>query len=72
MATFKKTPTKVNMSQVFNNPQYRGKHVIVVGNEVYTARTGKKASQIIDKAHREHPDTTLRITYVPDADALIL
>ena len=65
-------PSRVNMSQIITNPQYRGKHVVVVGKKIFTAKTGKKAGQILKKVHKEFPNQSPQITYVPDADTLIL
>jgi hypothetical protein len=46
--------------------------VVVVGNTIFTVKTGKKAGQILEKVHQEFPNQTPRIIYVPDADPLIL
>ena len=65
-------PTTVDMTEIFNNPKYRGRHVIAVGDKIFTAKTGQKAGRIIEQAHQDYPNLTLKITYVPDADVLIL
>jgi predicted HAD superfamily phosphohydrolase YqeG len=64
--------SRVDMSQILNNPQYQGKHVVIVGDKIFTAKTGKKAAQILAKVHREFPNQVPKITYVPEADTLIL
>lgn len=55
-----------------NNPRYRGYHVIVVAGKVFKARTGERASQILDTVRRRYPREIPAITYIPDADTLIL
>lgn len=63
---------KITMEKILNNPRFRGKHVIVVAGKVFTAKTGKKASKILTGVRRKYPKETPAITYIPDADALIL
>ena len=68
----KKASAKVSMINIMSNPLYRGKHLIVVAGRVFTARTGEGASKILEKIRREYPKETPEITYIPDADTLIL
>ena len=63
---------RVTMQIVMNDPQYRGYHVIVVGGKVFKARTGEKASKILDEVRQRYPQEIPAITYIPDADTLIL
>lgn len=63
---------KITMDEIYGKPQYRGKHVIVVAGKVFTARTGEGAAKILEKMRRQYPKETPAITYIPDADALIL
>ena len=67
-----RSTSKANMSNLFSDPHYQGKHVVMVGGKVYTAKTGKKAGQILEKVHRTYPGQTPQITFIPDADTLIL
>ena len=60
------------MTNVFKNPRYRGKHVIIAAGKIFTAKTGEKASQILIKIRQKYPQETPEITYIPKADALIL
>lgn len=55
-----------------SNPAYKGKHVIVIAGNVFTAKTGEKASKILMEVRRKYPKETPAITYIPKADALIL
>lgn len=60
------------MEKVMNDPQYRGYHVIVVAGKVFKARTGEGASKILEKIHKKYPKKIPEITYLSDADSLIL
>ena len=68
-----KSKTEKNtMEKVMANPQYRGYHVIVVAGKVFKARTGEGASKILDEVGKKYPQEIPEITYIPDADTLIL
>lgn len=60
------------MEKILNDPQYKGKHVVVVGSKIFTAQTGEGAAKILEETDREYPDEIPAITYIPDADTLIL
>jgi len=62
----------VDMLQVMSNPRNRGKHIIAVADKVFTAKTGDGAAQILARVRREYPHQTPAITYIPEADALIV
>lgn len=68
----KKQSAKHTMINIMSDPRYRGKHVIVVAGKVFTASTGDGASKILEKIRHKYPKETPAITYIPDADALIL
>jgi hypothetical protein len=70
-STTKKTH-KEDMLKIMSNPRYRGKHVIAVDGKVFTAKTGEGASKILAKVRKKYPDKTPAITYIPDADALVV
>lgn len=60
------------MEVVLNNPHYRGYHVIVVAGKVFKARTGEGASKILEGVRQKYPKDIPAVTYIPDADSLIL
>lgn len=60
------------MEEVMNDPRYRGFHVVVSGGKVFTAKTGERASQLLTEAQKKYPKEIPAITYIPDADTLIL
>jgi hypothetical protein len=67
-----KREKKITMEKVMDDPRYRGYHVIVVAGEVFKARTGEGASKIMDEVRKKYPKQIPEITYLPDADSLIL
>lgn len=67
-----KKSSKQTMIQIMGNPKYKGKHIIVIKNQVYTARTGESANKLLDRLEQKFPNDTPAITYIPKADTLIL
>lgn len=67
-----KKAKKITMGSVLNNRRYRGYHVIVVAGKVFKAKTGEGASKIFDMVRQKYPKEIPAITYIPDADTLIL
>ena len=60
------------MSDVFKNPRYRGKHIILAAGKIFTAKTGEGASKILEKIRKKYPKETPEIAYLPKAHSLIL
>ncbi|MBU4512046.1 hypothetical protein KKD19_02245 [Patescibacteria group bacterium] len=60
------------MERVLNNPKYKGKHVIVVADKIFTANTGDGAARILDKVDKKYPNEISNIAYIPEAESLIL
>lgn len=58
-------------TKIFKDPQYRGKHLVLVGNKVLAAGSWAKASKVFDNWLKKSkaPPT---LTYIPREDALIL
>lgn len=44
--------------------EFRGKHVIVVGDEIYLFEDGEEGLRILERVRREHPDRIPLVTYV--------
>lgn len=63
---------KITMFQILNDPNYRGKHVILVAGKVFTAKTGTEANKVIDKLEKKYPREIPAVTYIPNTDTLIL
>ena len=53
-----KPKTKISMMDIFKNPRYRGKHIILAAGKVYSAKTGEGAAEILKKVRKEHPNVT--------------
>lgn len=62
----------VTMMDIFKNPRYRGKHVVLAAGRVFTARTGEGAAEILRKVRRTYPNVTPEVAYLPKARSLIL
>lgn len=60
------------MPKIFQNPRYRGKHIILAAGKVYTAKTGGEAIKILKKLEKLHPDVIPEVAYLPKARSLIL
>jgi len=58
--------------RVYANPRYRGKHVIVVDDKIFVARSATDAPRLFDRVTRAHPRSVPTLVYVPQADALVL
>lgn len=63
---------KLSMMDIFKNPRYRGKHVILAAGKVYTAKTGDGAAEILKKLEKTHPYIVPEVAYLPKAHSLIL
>ena len=46
----------VDMVKVMENPRYRGKHIIVMGGEVYTATSGENARKRLRQLEKKYPN----------------
>lgn len=68
----KKTSSQNLLVKIYQEPKYKGKHIIVIDNKIYATRTGKAKSVLLDKLLRKYPDKTPTITYIPKVDTLIL
>ena len=64
--------TKIPMIDIFKNPRYRGKHVVLAAGKIYTAKTGEGAAEILKKLEKKHPNCIPEVAYIPKARTLIL
>ena len=64
--------SKISMPEIFKNPKYRGKHVILAAGKIYTAKTGDGAAEVLRKIRKKYPDVTPEVAYLPKAHSLIL
>ena len=63
---------RITMNQIFKDPRYRGRHIIMVSGKLYTAKTGDEAGKILEKARKEHPRAIPKYTYIPKENILIV
>ena len=68
----KRTDQSTEVKKIFQDPKLRGKHVIVAGGHIFTARTGKEAVNLFRKVTTQYPKEKLTVTYIPKAESLIL
>ena len=62
----------ITMEQAMDDPKNRGYHLIVVSGKLFKAKTGQGALKIFDEIKRKYPKEIPEITYLTDADSLIL
>lgn len=60
------------MHDIFQNPRYQGKHVVLVAGKVFTAKSGQGASKILKTVREKFPREIPEIAYLPKAGTLIL
>ena len=63
---------KTTMMDAFKNPKFRGKHIVLVGGKIFTAKTGEGAGEILQKVRAKYPNLTPEIAYLPKAQSLVL
>lgn len=66
-----KTPSS-DIKKLLQNPKLKGKHIIMIANHIFTAKTGKQAVSIFNKVVQKYPKETPTVTYIPKAESLIL
>ena len=59
-------------SEIFSNPAYFGKHVVVVDDKVSVATTGEEAVRILEDVRKRYPGKKPILAYIPKEEALIL
>lgn len=63
---------QISMMDIFKNPRYRGKHVVLAAGKIYTAKTGEGTSEILRKIREKYPNVTPEVAYLPKAHSLTL
>lgn len=66
------TISKQNSLKALSSSKYRGKHLVIVKNKIFAAKTGQEASKIFREVIRKYPKEKPTITYVPKEGSLIL
>ncbi len=52
------------MSDIFKNPRYRDKHVILAAGKIFTAKTGEGVEAILKKLEKTHPKITPEVVFL--------
>lgn len=65
-----KKTTVIKLPKALSDPQYKGKHLLLVGGTVIAAGGWKIVSQALDKVVES--GKTPQLTYIPKSDTLIL
>ena len=63
--------TKTSMMDIFKNPRYRGKHVILAAGKIFTAKTGEGAAEILRKLEKTNPNATPEVAYLPKGHLIV-
>ena len=68
----KKNNFKILSKKIYSDPQYKGKHIIIIGGKIFAAKTGSASSKMLEELVKKYPRSTPMLTYIPKADTLIL
>ena len=60
------------LNLAYANSKYWGRHIIILAGKIFSTKTGKEASKLLEILVKKYPKETPTITYIPKADALIL
>lgn len=61
-----------NSVQTLSNPKYRGRHLVIVKNKIFSVKTGQEAVKIFKEIIKKYPAEKPTITYIPQEGSLIL
>ncbi len=48
--------------------EFRGRHVIVIGNEIVGAKDGTEAVRLLHEMEKRHPGKSPLLSYIPEKD----
>ena len=64
--------SKTLISEIYKNPKYSGKHVIIIGGKIHAKKSGSAKSKLLQELIKKYPKETPIVAYVPREDTLIL
>lgn len=67
-----KTKLIAKTNKIFQDPKLKGKHLILIAGQIFTAQTGKEAVRTFNKVTKQYPNQQPTVTYIPKEDSLIL
>jgi len=50
--------------------EFRGKHVLVIGAEIYPIEDGEQATQLLERLRKQHPGKIPLLAYVMQGEAV--
>jgi hypothetical protein len=50
--------------------EFRGKHVLVIGTEIYPIEDGEQATQLLERLRKQHPGKIPLLAYVMKGEAV--
>lgn len=62
--TIRMTSEDKIMDKVFGDRKYLGKHVVVAGDKIFTARSANEVNKLMDRVQKKYPKTTLSVAHV--------
>ena len=68
----KRNKKDIDIATIYQNPKYQGKYVVAIGRKVYSVKSGKAHSILLEKIIKKYPNQTPIVTYIPKEDTLIL
>lgn len=68
----KQTASQNQILKAISSPRYRGRHLVIIKNKVFSAQTGQQAVKLFKEVTKKYPKEKPTITYVPKEEALIL
>ena len=66
------TISKQNSLKALSSSKYRGKHLVMVKDKIFAAKTGQEAARIFKEVIKEYPKEKPTIAYIPKEGSLIL
>lgn len=63
--------TKKKRKDIYLNPKYAGKHILIAGDKVFATSDTKKASRMFDEIVKKY-HIVPTVTYIPKGNTLIL
>jgi len=68
----KRNKKDIDIATIYQNPKYWGKYVVVIGQKVFSVKSGKAHNALLEKLVKKYPNQTPLVTYIPKEDTLIL
>lgn len=67
-----KRPSEQLVARAYREPRYRGKQIVIIAGKIFAAATESQAVKLFKQLTKTYPKQTPLITYIPQAESLIL